>query len=97
MPECVICQAPFPGAVPDSGECLTCRKEAEAAAEALRARLEASDADWRAPGGKADGFPAEDGYEDDGVDEETVRLRAMYARQYGSPEQRAAYCSEAPF
>jgi hypothetical protein len=93
MPECVICQAPFPGAVPDDGECLRCRKEAEAAAEALRARLEAPDTDWQTPDGETDGFQVED----DGVDEETARLRAMYARQYGTPEQRAAYCAEAPF
>jgi hypothetical protein len=40
---------------------------------------------------------AENDQEDAGVDEETARLRAMYARHYGTPEQRAAYCTEAPF
>jgi hypothetical protein len=31
------------------------------------------------------------------VDEETARLRAFYARQFGTPEQVEAYCTDAPF
>jgi hypothetical protein len=41
--------------------------------------------------------PVVSGPEDTGVDEETARLRARYARQYGSPEQVEAYCTGAPF
>jgi len=93
MPECVICQAPFPGAVPDDGECLICRKEAEAAADALRARLEVPEVVWQAE----EPEPPTDVQEDAGVDEETVQLRAYFARQFGTPEQVEAYCTEAPF
>ncbi|MFF8544799.1 hypothetical protein ACF060_31435 [Streptomyces werraensis] len=96
LPECVICQAPFPGAVPDDGECLTCRKEAEAAVEALKARLDASEAAWPAWAAQEESGPAEDGAEDE-EDEEIVRLRASLARQFGTPDQVAAYCTEAPF
>jgi hypothetical protein len=96
LPECVICQVPFPGAVPDDGECLTCRKEAEAAMEALKARLDASDTDWAAWAVQEESGPAE-ADEEDGVDEEDVRLRAQLARQFGTPDQVAAYCTEAPF
>ncbi|MEV5451604.1 hypothetical protein [Streptomyces sp. NPDC052535] len=96
MPECVICQAPFPGAVPDSGECLTCQKEAEAAMAALSARLDAPDVAWESWDAPAAYSPAEDG-EDAGLDEETVRLRAQLARQFGTPDQVEAYCTEAPF
>lgn len=91
MPECVICQAPFPGAVPDDGECLPCRKEAEAAMAALSARLDAPDAVWE----PWDAPAADD--EDAGVDEDTARLRAALARQFGTPEQVEAYCTQAPF
>lgn len=45
MPECVICQAPFPGAVPEDGECRRCREEAVAAFAALSASLRAPDTD----------------------------------------------------
>ena len=96
-PECIICQAPFPGVVPDSGECRRCREEAEAAGAALSAFLARPDADhqeWDAGG--ADTQP--EGYQEEpAVDEETARLRAAFARQYGTSEQIEAYCSEAPF
>ncbi|MFD9004424.1 hypothetical protein ACFV0T_26285 [Streptomyces sp. NPDC059582] len=91
MPECVICQLPFPGAVPESGECLTCRKESEAAAAAFRAAFEGVDTVWQAQ------EPAYDDHQDPTVDPETERLRAMYARKYGTPDQVQAYCTEAPF
>lgn len=91
-PECVICQAPFPGAVPDGGECLGCQKEAEAAFAALAGRLEAPEPDRQAPEQDEAAAPPEPA-----VDEETARLRAMYARQFGTPEQIEAYCVEAPF
>ncbi|MFC9891542.1 hypothetical protein [Streptomyces pilosus] len=97
MPECVICQAPFPGKVPEDGECLTCRKEAEAAMAVLSARLDAPDTEWQPWDAPAADDPAEDVDEDDGVDEETTRLRAALARQYGTPAQVEAYCTEAPF
>jgi hypothetical protein len=45
MPECVVCQAPFPGAVPQDGECRRCREEAAAAFAAMSAILEASAAE----------------------------------------------------
>jgi hypothetical protein len=93
MPECVICQAPFPGAVPDDGECLICQKEAEAAADALRARLEVPDVVWQAAAPE----PRVAVQENAGVDEETARLRAHFARQFGTPEQVQAYCTDAPF
>ncbi|MGQ4438003.1 hypothetical protein ACN6LI_003369, partial [Streptomyces violaceoruber] len=96
MPECVICQAPFPGTVPDSGECLGCQKEAKAAMEALSARLDVPDVTWESWDRPAADGPTEDG-EDVGLDEETVRLRAQLARQFGTPEQIEAYCTEAPF
>lgn len=96
MSECVICRAPFPGAVPDSGECLGCQKEAEAAMAALSARLNAPDVAWDSWGASAAADPTEDG-EGAGLDEETVRLRAQLARQFGTPEQIEAYCTEAPF
>jgi hypothetical protein len=97
MPECVICQAPFPGAVPDSGECLRCEKEAAAAFEALTARLAAPEADQQAePHEFAAESPAEV-QDEPAVDEETARLRDYYAREFGTPEQVAAYCTDAPF
>lgn len=97
LPECVICQAPFPGAVPDSGECLGCEKEAERAFEALSARLEPSETAWEAPEPEDTLVPPEDVQEAAGVDEETARLRDYYARQFGTPEQVEAYCANAPF
>ena len=97
MPVCVICEAPFPGAVPDDGECRRCREEAAAAAEALRALLKSPDTAWGAAGAECAPALAEDGQEDAGVDEETERLRAFYARQFGTPDQVEAYCAEAPF
>lgn len=97
MPECVICQAPFPGAVPDSGECLRCQKEAEAAMAALSTRLDAPDAVWEPWSAPDPDDPTGGEQEDDGVDEETARLRATIARQFGTPEQVQAYCTEAPF
>ncbi|MFF7476643.1 hypothetical protein [Streptomyces sp. NPDC008092] len=92
--ECAICQAPFFGAVPDGGECGPCVREAEAAFAALTARLAApheSQQPERAPEtvGTVQGQSE--------VDEETVRLRAMYAHQFGTPEQVEAYCTDAPF
>lgn len=96
MPECVICQAPFPGTVPDSGECLGCQKKTEAAMAALSARLDAPDVVWESWDAPTVGGPAE-GSEGAGLDEETVRLRAQLARQFGTPDQVEAYCTEAPF
>jgi hypothetical protein len=97
MPECVICQAPFPGVVPASGECVGCVREAEAALRALATSLTAS------AGGQAAARPEPapeaptEVQADPVVDEETARLRAHYARQYGTAEQIEAYCTEAPF
>lgn len=96
-PECVICQRPFPGAVPDNGECAVCVREAEAAFAALSARMEASSGPATVPDAPAAPEPAQKAAEEPVVDEETARLRAMYARQYGTPDQIAAYCTEAPF
>jgi len=88
-PECIICRAPFPGAVPEGGECHRCLQEAEAAFQALTVRL--ADQHDRAP------EPPAAMQDEPEVDEETARLRAMYARQYGTPEQVQAYCNQAPF
>ncbi len=96
-PECVICQAPFPGAVPDDGECLTCQKEAAAAFEALSASLEPSYGRLENSEPEPAVEAAGDSQDAPVVDEETARLRAMYARQFGTPEQVQAYCTEAPF
>ena len=79
-PECVICQAPFPGAVPESGECRRCREETAAAVAALDAFLEPAPA-----ASPIQGHPVIE-------DVETARLCAEYARQYGTPDQVAAYC-----
>jgi hypothetical protein len=97
MPECVICQHPFPGVVPDDGECRGCREEAAAAFAALTARLDLSDSTQQAPAQEAAVGPAEDAEEDSPVDEETARLRAFYARQFGTRDQVEAYCADAPF
>jgi hypothetical protein len=97
FPECVICQAPFPGEVPASGECAGCVREAEAALRALTASLAAS-AGGQAPAQPEPAFDAPAEVRTDSVvDEETARLRAHYARQYGTAEQIEAYCTEAPF
>lgn len=96
-PECVICQAPFPGVVPDDGECKGCRDEAAAVFAALTARLEASSSEPESPAPAPEPGPPGAVQQDAGVDEETARLCAMYARQYGTPEQVAAYCTDAPF
>ena len=97
-PECVICQRPFPGAVPDNGECAVCVREAEAAFAALSARLDTPDSADTATQATAASQAVEDAApEEPVVDEETARLRAMYARQYGTPDQIAAYCTDAPF
>lgn len=97
VPECVICQAPFPGAVPDGGECLRCQKEAKAAFRALSASLAASGTGRQVLEPETRQPAAEAVQEAPAVDEETARLRAMYARQYGTPEQVEAYCTNAPF
>jgi hypothetical protein len=97
MPECVICQGPFPGAVPDDGECRRCREEAAAAFAALSARLEAPDTGWQNVEAQAGEEAAGTPQDEPGVDEETARLRAFYARQFGTPEQVEAYCTDAPF
>jgi hypothetical protein len=96
-PECVICQAPFPGVVPEDGECRRCREEAEAAVEALSARLGSPGADWTVQAAQAAPASPEHAWEAAEVDEETARLRAHYARQFGSPDQVEAYCTNAPF
>jgi hypothetical protein len=96
-PECVICQAPFRGAVPDDGECRRCREEAAAAFAVLNARLDAPETAWQHQEEEPAVGLAEIEQEDAGVDEETTRLRAYYARQFGTPDQVEAYCSEAPF
>jgi hypothetical protein len=97
MPECLICQAPFPGEVPASGECLRCEKEAAAAFEALSARLGPAEVVWAGLEGQAGEEPPEATPDGPEVDEETARLRAFYARQFGTREQVEAYCTEAPF
>jgi hypothetical protein len=97
MPECVICQAPFPGEVPASGECLRCEKEAAAAFESLSARLAPPEVVWEDLDKQSDEEPPEAAPDETGADEETARLRAFYARQFGTPEQVEAYCTEAPF
>jgi hypothetical protein len=97
MPECVICQGPFPGEVPASGECLRCEKEAAAAFEALSARLGTPEVVSEHLEAQADEQMSEAAPDEPGVDDETVRLRAFYARQFGTPEQVEAYCTEAPF
>ena len=96
-PECVICQAPFHGDVPASGECAVCEKEAAAACSALSARLGTPDVDWVDVEAAAGAEPSQDPQDEPQVDEETARLRAFYARQFGTPEQVEAYCTEAPF
>jgi hypothetical protein len=92
--ECEIptCRKPGPGPRPSNGLCPDCDAQLEAAAAALMAGSQAD-----APGPAVDAGPAEGEQEDAGVDEETARLRAMYARQYGTPDQVEAYCTEAPF
>lgn len=97
MPECVICQSPFPGAVPESGECLGCQREAEAAFAALTARMEASHDGRQPTPPESAPEPPSVAQEEPVVDEETARLRAHYARQFGTREQIEAYCTDAPF
>jgi hypothetical protein len=96
-PECVICQAPLPGPVSDSGQCRGCEEEAAAAFVALSASLEPPDGQPEDPEPKRTTGAATQAQEAPVVDEETARLRAMYARQFGTPEQVEAYCIEAPF
>ena len=84
--ECA-CRNPIPKDSTD-GLCLDCRK----------------DVAWQAA---AEPKPAAEAEEDPGAEEqrrceaadaeETARLRAMYAQQYGTPEQVAAYATPAPF
>jgi hypothetical protein len=97
MPECVICQAPFPGDVPASGECLRCEKEAAAAFEALSARLGTPEVVWEDSEEQPSQDPPQGAHGEPEVDEETARLRDALARQYGTPDQVEAYCTEAPF
>ena len=90
-PECIICQAPFHGDVPASGECAGCEKEAAAAFAALSARLGPPDVDWQDLDEQAAEEPQ--GPQDEPeVDAETLRLRAEIARQFGTPDQVEAYC-----
>lgn len=96
-PVCVICEAPFPGKVPADGECRPCREEAAAAFAALSASLGAPDADRQEQQTEPVYEPPHDAHDAPEADEETVRLRAMYARQFGTPDQVEAYCAEAPF
>lgn len=97
LPECVICQAPFPGAVPDTGECLGCQQEAEAAFAALTASLVTPDDGQQPTPPESAPEPPSVAQDESVVDEETARLRAHYARQFGTPEQIEAYCTDAPF
>lgn len=97
LPECIICQAPFPGAVPESGECLGCQRAAAAAFEALTARLAATDDAQQEMPPAPEPEPPADVQQDAEVDDETARLRDYYARQFGTPEQIEAYCTDAPF
>lgn len=97
MPECVICRAPFPGAVPESGECLGCEREAEAAFRALTASLTAPDPGQQPTSLESAPEPPTAAQDQPVVDEETARLRAFYARQFGTAEQIEAYCTDAPF
>lgn len=91
--ECEIptCRKPGSGPRPTSSLCPDCEAQLEAAAAALMAGPQAVD-----PQPEPAIAPAED-IQDDGADEETARLCAFYARQYGTPEQVEAYCTEAPF
>ena len=88
MWECEIptCRMPVTGPRPASGLCPACNAQLEAAAAALMAGPQTA-----AP------EPAATPDEDDGVDEETARIRAELARQFGTPDQVEAYCTEAPF
>jgi hypothetical protein len=97
MPECVICQAPFPGEVPARGECLGCEREAVAAFAALSARLEPLEVVCKDAGVQPGEEPLPDPKDAPQDDQETARLRALYARQFGTADQVEAYCGEAPF
>lgn len=96
--ECAVdsCALPLPA---DSADvlCPRCRKRADDEAERA-ARFQAPEPQPE-PG---------DGWAEDPVDEEqrrreaaeaeeTARLRAQFAAQYGTTEQREAYCTTAPF
>jgi hypothetical protein len=96
-PECVICRDPFFGPVPENGECLRCEREAEAAFKALTTNLAAPDADQQQTPPEPAPEPPTAVQDEPVVDEETARLRAHFARQFGTPEQVEAYCTEAPF
>jgi len=97
FPECVICGAPFMGAVPAGGECRTCVEKAAAAVKALEARLAREQAPTGTGAPEASRSVPEAPVEAPAVDEETARLRAFYARQFGTPEQIEAYAGPAPF
>jgi hypothetical protein len=69
--------------------CSGCQEEAATAAKAAREALDAWDAEPALQSATAES-PEEDA-------DETARLRARYAAKYGTPEQVAAYCGNAPF
>lgn len=95
--ECGVptCRKAVQGPRTASGLCPGCEAELERAAARVRADQPA------VPGGGlavpvSEPAPGQ-ALEGPAVDEETDRLRAYYARQYGSPEQVEAYCGTAPF
>ncbi|MDX3174188.1 hypothetical protein PV382_18090 [Streptomyces scabiei] len=96
-PECVICRDPFRGDVPAGSECLGCQREAAAAFQALSARLGPPDTEWVDLDVPVDEESPEPSRDDPEADHETDRLRAFYARQFGTRDQVEAYCTEAPF
>ncbi|MFF7190525.1 hypothetical protein ACFZAR_36140 [Streptomyces sp. NPDC008222] len=89
--ETPTCGKPVSGPRSASGLCPDCDAELERAAALLMAG---------SPTAEPEPAPALeqpfDGQED-AVDEETIRLRAALARQFGTPDQVEAYCTNAPF
>ncbi|WP_030756624.1 hypothetical protein [Streptomyces sp. NRRL F-5135] len=97
--DCATCPASGKGAAPADGVCRNCRERRAAAGvgavvvEDLSGTVDRDGADAAA----YEEFAAEEQQSVDDGAEETARLRAMYAAQYGTSEQRAAYSSAAPF
>jgi hypothetical protein len=103
--ECAIdsCALPLP-ADSDDILCPRCRKRSDATRVAFvaeqggvetAARYEAPEPQPESGGGWAED-PADEQQRREAA-EETARLRAQFAAQYGTPDQREAYCTTAPF